>query len=372
MDKKLMASLLLTGVGIQSLGFAQDQAQIYGAIGVSITQKTNQGEGNKSVNELSNNILIPSFIGFRGSEDLGAGNKIVYRLEGGFAADTGGSSKPGADGLTWDRQSFVGFESSIGSITVGRQFHAMIDRVVRTVDINNAGTINLHTTPIGLNGVNRFDGFDNRVSNSIKYRMDKKSGLQYGLSYGFGEEAGSTKAGSSYSFDLAYIDEKYNLGAGYVRYNSKNKISEEDQYAKHETFVVGGSINYGVIRPYFGFYDASTQSVAIPNAPIHKSFISNIGVRWIPKQGLDFRVSYYHDKSKSINNVAGRDGVKETLVLVSQMALSRRTLINAVYSTNSLNNGYLSDPLTKTLLFSNPVSQSKSSNYYGIGLVHLF
>lgn len=180
--KKLMfisAALMGSGAIIPALAQSGSQVQIYGAAGSSVSSKTGQGAGADRVQEISNNVLIPSFLGFRGQDDLGDGLQAVFRLEKTIALDTGVAGRP-ATGSFWDRQAFVGLQGGWGSLTVGRQFHAMIDRVVRTTDMNNAGMLTVHHTPMGLYGVNRFAGFDNRVNNAIKYRLDAPTGLQMG------------------------------------------------------------------------------------------------------------------------------------------------------------------------------------------------
>lgn len=363
--------LMISGAIGPAFAQSGSQVQIYGAAGASVSSRSNQGADGGSVQEVSNNVLIPSIMGFRGQEDLGGGMQAVFRFEKSIALDTGVAGRP-ATGSFWDRQSFVGLQSAWGSVTLGRQFHAMIDRVVRTNDINNAGMLTVHHTPMVLYGVNRFAGFDNRVDNAIKYRRDSPTGMQYGLSYSMGEVSSSAELGSSYSADIAYVDPKYNIGAGLVNYNAKTVVTGTDKPAQHQMLVVGGSMTMGSLRPYLSFYRATTDNAANAAAPEQVNNIWNLGLRWTPKPGVDLRAAYYTDKGRALNNVAGRDGRKDSLVLVGQMALSKRTLLNAVWANNRLSDGYRLEPVYNSQLFGTPAPTTNSVNHLSLGLVHIF
>ena len=372
-NSMLVSAVLVTSSAI-SPAFAQSdsQVQIYGAVGASLSSKTQQSADGKPLQEVSNNVLIPSFMGFRGQEDLGGGLQAVFRLEKSVALDTGVVGRP-ATGTFWDRQSFVGLQGSWGSVTFGRQFHAMIDRVVRTTDMNNAGMLTVHHTPMGLYGVNRFAGFDNRVNNSIKYRLDTPTGLQLGASYAMGESAsGGSSLGSSYSADVGYLDKTYNVGAGVVSYNSGTLVPGTASPAKHQMVVLGGSMALGSLRPYLSYYKATTDSAVNAALPEQVNSIVNLGLRWTPRPDVDLRAAYYTDKGRSLNNVNARDGRKDSLVLVGQLALSKRTLLNAVWANNRLTNGYRLEPVHNSQLFGTATPASSSVNHMSVGMVHLF
>lgn len=285
--------------------------------------------------------------------------------------DTGVAGRP-ATGSFWDRQAFAGLQGGWGSVTVGRQFHALIDRVVRTTDINSAGMLTVHHTPMGLYGVNRFAGFDNRANNAVKYRLDAPEGLQLGVSYAMGEAAAGSSLGSSYSADVAYVDKTYNVGAGLVSFNAGAVVPGTGSPAKHQMVAIGGSMALGQWRPYLTYYRATTDSAANAALPEQVNSIVNLGLRWTPKPGVDLRAAYYTDKGRALNNVNGRDGRKDSLVLVGQMALSKRTLLNAVWANNRLSDGYRLEPVYNSQLFGTPSPKGSSANHLSVGMVHLF
>jgi predicted porin len=194
---------------------AQTSTEIYGQLGASLN--TRSGVSTSATTDLGDNQIAVSYLGFRGSEDLGGGLRAMYRLESSVAIDTGivGATVAGTNRF-FNRQSFLGLDfGKAGALTLGRQFHAATDRVIRTLDVYNAaGT--LAVTPIGLFGVNRFVGNDSRADNSIKYRVAGPAGLEAGVSYGISEDT----VGKSYSMDIAQITSGYEAAAYLVNFSS--------------------------------------------------------------------------------------------------------------------------------------------------------
>ena len=188
----LMCAMATGTVCAQTSG----DVQIYGAAGASLSIQRQQGLEQSTVQTLSNNVLIPSFIGLRIQEDLGGGWKALAQMETTIDLDSG-SAGMAVTNTFWDRQALVGLQGDWGRLTLGRQFHAMLDRMVHTTDINNAGMLTVHQFPLRIFGVNRFAGFDNFANNAIKYRLDVPEGLQLGISHAFGESPAGGTPGSS-------------------------------------------------------------------------------------------------------------------------------------------------------------------------------
>lgn len=345
-----------------------DTVQLYGAAGASLSVQRQQGLARSTVQTLSNNVLIPSFIGLRVQEDLGGGWKALAQMETTIDLDSG-SAGTAVTSTFWDRQALVGLQGDWGRLTLGRQFHALLDRMVHTTDINNAGMLTVHQFPLRILGVNRFANFDNFANNAIKYRLDTPGGLQLGISHALGESSARGTPGSSQSADLAYRDQGLNIGVAWVRYNAGPEAAAP---ARHEMAVLGGSMTLGAWRPYLSVYRARTGSVFSAALPEQVNQVAHLGLQWTPRPGLDLRAAYYHDRARSLNNLPGVDGRKQTLVLVGQMALSRRTLLNAAWSHNRLHAGYRLDPLYKLLLLGAPESPAHSAGVLSLGMVHLF
>ncbi|MGV3656123.1 MAG: porin [Noviherbaspirillum sp.] len=93
--------------------------QVYGVIGLYL-DRLERSNMDDSLVQLGHGGLTTSFIGFRGSEDLGGGTKAIFALESFFQSDTGAMGRNASDGL-FSRNAYVGFSTRYGSLTLGRQ-----------------------------------------------------------------------------------------------------------------------------------------------------------------------------------------------------------------------------------------------------------
>jgi predicted porin len=146
-----------------------------------------------------------SYVGIRGSEDLGNGLKAVFQVETGVQVDSGdnrgqsGQVTPMA-GFWATRDSFVGLDSKFGRLTFGRQWF-----YYRNPGLDSA-TVNLGTA--GLPMANGGNGSGPVVApvgirepNVVQYRTPKFGGLNLVLSYVAAAEA--AQAGAAQNTDTA-------------------------------------------------------------------------------------------------------------------------------------------------------------------------
>ncbi|HPV25439.1 MAG TPA: porin, partial [Casimicrobium sp.] len=80
--------------------------ELAGQLGISITHKNNQ-TGGGSLNDVGDNTLAGSWFRISGSENLGGGMRVLFRLESSVALDTGNSGAPAA-GKFFNRQAWIG------------------------------------------------------------------------------------------------------------------------------------------------------------------------------------------------------------------------------------------------------------------------
>ncbi|OYO29770.1 porin [Janthinobacterium sp. PC23-8] len=67
-------------------------------------------------------IQSPNLLRFRGSEDLGIGNKAIFMLESRFQLDTGAQV-----GNFFGRQAYAGLSGDWGTLTAGNQYEFMFE-----------------------------------------------------------------------------------------------------------------------------------------------------------------------------------------------------------------------------------------------------
>jgi predicted porin len=95
-------SLVLTAIAatLAAPAFAQSSVTIYGRLNVSIESYKVDGASKRDWQEVDNS----SRIGFAGEEDLGGGNKAIFKIEHGFDA----RPAPSMALRFWARESTVG------------------------------------------------------------------------------------------------------------------------------------------------------------------------------------------------------------------------------------------------------------------------
>lgn len=148
-----------------------------------------------------------------GQEDLGSGRKALFYFESGFNLGTGAM---GQAGTLFNRQSYMGLaDASLGSLTFGRQYDAVVDMV------GSIGPTSFLTGMAARAG--DIDNIDNnaRINNSVKYTSVSYNGLQFAGVYGFGGQPGSLAAMTAWSFGLTYRNGPWNAGVAYLHANSR-------------------------------------------------------------------------------------------------------------------------------------------------------
>lgn len=345
-----------------------DAVQIYGSVTVAVSHRTHQ-TGNRSAKEMSNSQLFNSYLGFRGSEDIGGGMTAQFRLESALQPDLGvaGATVAGSARF-FNRQSYVGLGGpQIGTVTLGRQFHAGVERAVQTMDVYNLAGSSLFSTPLALFGVNRYAANDSRVDNSIKYRINLPLGMTFGASMGLGEQAGSS-GGSSWSVDLAQTTPRYAVGAYAINYRSPNTIATTGERPSYQVWGIGGNADVGFGRLYLHYMNnEADRTTATGVTAVNR--ISVIGLR-VPVGPTTVKAAWTHDQARGLNGVAGRNGAKDTLALSAEYAFSKRTSVHAALFENRYRDGYKLDPTNIAALGRDP--GASSLRMYSVGMRHDF
>ncbi|MGH8709884.1 MAG: porin [Burkholderiales bacterium] len=202
---------------------------------VSATGATNPANNIPSQNRVSSNS---SYIGFKGSEDLGLGLKAIYQIEQGVNVDRGPSSTSG-NGFA-NRNSNVGLSSK----TLGTAFYGNWDTpykvVVRALDpfysvsIFSAyraifgtpgGNVNSSPTGSATSGGTSAAGFGRRENNSIQYWTPNYKGFSARVAYEANEGRSAISATNAntvnpylWSAAATYESGPYYLSVGYERH----------------------------------------------------------------------------------------------------------------------------------------------------------
>lgn len=367
--KHRIAVAAVLALGAAPLYAQTTSVQLSGQIGAGISSKNHQSASDGRLVEVNDNLLNTSYLRFSGTENLGGGLSTVFSLESGLAIDTGGggAGTVASPGAFWNRQSWVGLDlGGGGRITLGRQFHASTDRVIRSLDVYNVAAPTLHTVPLGLFGVNRFSANDTRVSNSVKYRVAVPEVIDAGLSVGLGEGSG----GRSYAADLAHVTKKYTVGGFYVSYDAPPTARlANGTLPRYTTSGVGGNAAFGPAKIYALWLVSSLDATAL-GRPAQGNKVLDLGLMWSLNPATYLKFAYYDDKGTNMNNVLGRNGKKNTYIGSIQYLVSKRTELYAAAFENRFSGGYQLDPVNIAALNRN--AKESSVLGFGTGIRHLF
>ena len=144
-----------------------------------------------------------SYLGFRGTEDMGGGLKAIFQLEGVVAVDNGAAA-----GYTFGRNTFVGLEGRFGTVKLGN-----MDTVFKEYG-DTLGILGISSgTPVSSSNILRKVGFGTsnasrfheRRANSLRYDSPEVGGFQAGFQWATQENpTAALAAAQTYSMGVKY------------------------------------------------------------------------------------------------------------------------------------------------------------------------
>lgn len=149
--KRTMPSFLAAFALIPAVSYAQTNVTFFGSLDTGIEYLTNAGKTSHSVIQATSASIYGNAIGVKGTEDLGGGLNAIFRLEAGFAPDTGASLQ---GGRLFGRQSWVGLANENNKIVLGRVYTPLYD-VIGYLDPLQGSNVSLWTMDGGM--VSRMD-----------------------------------------------------------------------------------------------------------------------------------------------------------------------------------------------------------------------
>jgi general bacterial porin, GBP family len=190
---------------------AQSSVTLYGEVDAGLAYVSNVG--GHAQYKATSGLIDGSFWGLQGSEDLGGGNKALFRLERGFSVMTGESFN--------DHPYFVGLSNeALGTLTLGHQYDLVHDYFAPfTLTGGTGGTAFAH--PFDNDNANN----SYLASNSVKYASPQWAGFTFGAMYAFSNGAGQFANNRAYSFGANYQNGPFSAGAAYLHANGRGNTS---------------------------------------------------------------------------------------------------------------------------------------------------
>ncbi|MFM0703558.1 porin [Paraburkholderia sediminicola] len=325
---------LLMLAGFPLLASAQSSVTLYGVIGNGV-RWINGTNGGSTVKMAS--TITPSWFGFQGSEDIGGGLKVIFRLENGFDSPNGNLT---TSNVLFQRAAYVGLDGQYGRLTMGRQLTSFEDLAISLDPYALAGG-DAAISPGALTVVNVFTG-DTRFNNVLKYTY-VLNGVKLSANYSLGGVAGNQRAGANYSMQAAYQQGALFGGIGYQRtYNA-------DATQMAQNYQAGGAWQIGPVRLFLN-YLGLLISGSPQFASQRRDSIPQGGIVYQITPSIVLTAAFYDDIANNLGNVGGASGHKTTAFALAQYFLSKRTDLYAEIDRNSFSGAYKTDP-TNLLVF---------------------
>ena len=247
MFKKSLAALAVLGA---AAGYASAaDVTLYGIVdtGLIYTHQSFDDSEPAHVNKfaMESGVSSASRFGLKGTEELGNGLKVGFKLENGFQADSGALN---SDKRIFDREASVSVYSDFGTLSMGRLGGVG----------SGAGTYDLV-----LATADAFDGGDNyvfgfaksdRYDNMVTYQTPKFAGLQATVQYSFNEDSTDTaREGSSAvnRYSSAALTGDFGALQTVLAYEFQNyKSFGADEHDDGHIVYLGGNYDCGFAKTF--------------------------------------------------------------------------------------------------------------------------
>lgn len=343
MQKKLIA-LAVTGL-LSTGAFAQSSAvTVYGVADLSFDVVKSSGDpwnfgpgGSGSANVGSHTRVSSngSYIGFKGTEDLGNGLKALFQFETGLNVDgdKGGNSLFG-NGTT--RDSFVGLSGGFGEVKLGT-LTTPTRALGLAMDVN-AGATGIGDNKALINTSARFGsvfvpfaGFDVRQGNTIQYTTPSMAGFSAAAAYISGEDKradGFNNPRNSKAWDLGlnYNNGPILVGAAYAV--AKDNYSWD---GKIKNARIAGAYDFGVASVRLLWNQTKTEA-NIGGGFDHKQNVWGIGGTYNVVSNGKLIAQYYAAQDEKFNGNKLADTGAKLFEIGYEHSLSKRTMLKLVYA----------------------------------------
>lgn len=362
---------------VAGTAFAQSSVTLYGVLDTGVRFSNNaDGKGNNAT-YMTTGTLSNSRFGLKGVEDLGGGLKAGFQLESGFNLGDGSSTDKSR---FFNRTAKVGLDSEYGSLYFGRQYSVLynvIGMYEPTDYLNTAGN-----APNGAKSgqvISTYGYTDsNRVDNNIYY-SGTFGPVTAHLSYGLGGVPGNNTSGSHKAVGLTYSDGGFQLGAAFNRTvsNANGSLAYADPNAttfNTDTVTVGGSYTWGPVKGMLGYARNKNPMLdgAVANGTNQYTYFGGLVYSVTPM--LDLTAAYYRDKYNANNVVGKKDGKADTVVVIADYKLSKRTDVYASYdyTRTGLGDGLQQTYMPSASAFNLTAADSNSRSGFSVGVRHKF
>lgn len=380
---KLKSGSLAVLIVFASAAHAQSSVTLYGVLDSGLLyQSTAAASFAPNAPNLGHTLqakdggIFSSLWGLKGSEDIGGGYKINFKLQGSFTSTNGKpglSDTPGATAL-FNQYASIGVSGPFGTIDAGRQIVPMIYAMADT-DVRGAQYFgSILTAWLGLNQAAGWPGTNTNApigalydSNALVYTSPKFHGASVSLEFAPGGVPGQPQGGTRESAVLKYSNYGLNLAALY--YNGHDTNPYPANYPAGPAVPATGLANnrfyyFGAMYAISGFSLSASYSVgknpAKSNAYDFEMISGGLGYQFNPLFKITSGYYYLKDRNHSANHSS------EIAVGVEyNLSKSTRAYAQVGYVDNK-------GTMNQTIVYGTPVAPGVSTTAAMVGIRHSF
>jgi predicted porin len=331
----MFAAMLLAGVGTASADIV-----LFGHIDTSLDATDVDGGGD----DINMNCTTCS-IGFKGSEDLGNGLKVIFKLDFQYDTTERNRASDGNNSL-FDRDQWIGFAGGFGKVRAGtistgyKSHGAMIDPLYRTaLQGRSRGLQSVLHTGAG-------DDLQGRATNTVRYDSPGFSGVKLVAHYTLDADETDGDDEDPYGIGASYQNGGLLVFADYMD-NAQSGSGEKDAWK------VGGKYDIGMFG-VMGQYEDYSNSAADEEWVWHVAGTA----------GPIFGISAYLGYGKGKDQATIKDYSAWTLALMHSM--SKRTMVYGGFSQVDCKAS------TATDVCSDVASSGGEDDKFSVGMKHKF
>ncbi|SAL42774.1 porin [Caballeronia humi] len=320
--------------------------------------------------------IYASFWGLKGSEDLGGGYKLNFRLQGTFDTGTGKfglSDTPGVP-AQFNQFATVGVSGPFGTFNAGRQIVPMVYAMAET-DVRGAQYFgSVLTAWLGMNQAAGWPGTNTNGpigalydSNALVYESPKFYGASVALEYAPGGVPGHFQGGTRESAVLKYSNYGLNVAAAYYNGHDANPYPATFPAAPAIPATGQNNNRFYYLGAQYTFRDFSVSGAyahgknpANPSRADLDLYSAGLGYRFTPALKVTSGFYYLKDDNNSANH-------SSEFAVGAEYSLSKRTMTYAQVG-HVINKG----TMNQTIVYGQPVAPGASTTAAMIGLRHSF
>ncbi|GAB3630516.1 porin [Pandoraea terrae] len=364
-------------VAMGSAAYAQSSVTLYGNVDAGVLYQstaaatfspvaTNQGK----LYRFKDGGIYASNWGIKGTEDIGGGYHVNFKLQGSFDTGTGKFGLADTTGGTaiFNQVATIGVSGPFGSVNAGRQIVPMAWAMAET-DVRSAQYFgSILTAWLGMNQAAGWAGTNTNApigalydSNAIVYESPKFGGVSAVVEYAPGGSPGHFQGGTRESAILKYSN--YGLAVSAVYYNA------------HDTNPATGSPLIGVANNRFVYLGAkytmqnglsasasysNGKNPSNANAVNIDMYSAGLGYQITPVLQVTSGLYYLKDKNNSANR-------STEVAAGAEYRFSKTTMIYG--QVGHVNN---KGTMTTTITYGQPVAPGTGTTAVMLGMRHSF